>query len=126
MPSDSLLTVERDLPALLVGDVSVALNRAAMTSPEPAALLLRHSGQTTGALVAACLLRLADDGHLRNDDPVMPSSSSTASWCAICRSACGSARLRRARTASAPPGPPPPTASLPSPRAPQGRPAGRR
>ncbi|GAA2126673.1 TetR/AcrR family transcriptional regulator [Streptomyces synnematoformans] len=68
-PRATLVAIARNLLALLVGDVSVALNRAAMTSPELAALLLRHGRHTTGPLIAGYLRRLADDGHLHLDDP---------------------------------------------------------
>lgn len=68
-PHATLVTIARNLLTLLVGDVSVALNRAAMTSPELAALLLRHGRHTTGPLVASYLRRLAAEGHLRIDDP---------------------------------------------------------
>ncbi len=68
-PRATLTTIAQNLLTLLVGDVSVALNRAAMTSPELADLLLRHGRHTTGPLVAAYLRRLADDGRVHVDDP---------------------------------------------------------
>ncbi|XVQ10070.1 TetR/AcrR family transcriptional regulator C-terminal domain-containing protein [Spirillospora sp. CA-255316] len=68
-PRATLTTIAQNLLALLVGDVSVALNRAAMTSPELARLLLRHGRHSTGPLVATYLNRLVDQGHLRIDDP---------------------------------------------------------
>ncbi|WP_083924259.1 TetR/AcrR family transcriptional regulator C-terminal domain-containing protein [Nocardiopsis lucentensis] len=68
-PRTALTAVARNLLTLLVGDVSVALNRAAMTSPELAGLLLRHGRHTTGPLVAAFLDRLAGEGVLRVDEP---------------------------------------------------------
>ncbi|SER65607.1 TetR/AcrR family transcriptional regulator [Streptomyces qinglanensis] len=68
-PRTTLVTIARNLLTLLVGDVSVALNRAAMTSPELAGLVLQHGRHTTGPLVTAFLGRLADEGHLRTDDP---------------------------------------------------------
>ncbi|MDT0327445.1 TetR/AcrR family transcriptional regulator C-terminal domain-containing protein [Nocardiopsis lambiniae] len=68
-PRDTLTAIARNLLMLLVGDVSVALNRAAMTSPELAELLLRHGRYTTGPLVAEFLGHLADEGVLRVDDP---------------------------------------------------------
>ncbi|WBB63039.1 TetR/AcrR family transcriptional regulator C-terminal domain-containing protein [Streptomyces sp. WMMC500] len=67
-PRTTLLAIARNLLTLLVGDVSVALNRAAMTSPELAALLLRHGRHATGPLVADYLRRLADGGLLHLDD----------------------------------------------------------
>ncbi|WP_431982271.1 TetR/AcrR family transcriptional regulator [Streptomyces qinglanensis] len=68
-PRSTLVTIARNLLTLLVGDVSVALNRAAMTSPELAGLVLRHGRHTTGPLITAFLGRLAGEGHLRTDDP---------------------------------------------------------
>ncbi|MFE3457533.1 TetR/AcrR family transcriptional regulator C-terminal domain-containing protein [Nocardiopsis aegyptia] len=68
-PRDTLTAVARNLLTLLVGDVSAALNRAAMTSPELAGLLLRHGRHTTGPLVAEFLAHLAEEGVLRIDDP---------------------------------------------------------
>ncbi|WP_304454048.1 TetR/AcrR family transcriptional regulator C-terminal domain-containing protein [Nocardiopsis sp. YSL2] len=68
-PRATLTAVARNLLTLLVGDVSVALNRAAMTSPELAGLLLRHGRHTTGPLVAEFLGHLAGAGVLRLDDP---------------------------------------------------------
>ncbi|SFC90657.1 TetR/AcrR family transcriptional regulator C-terminal domain-containing protein [Streptomyces aidingensis] len=65
----TLTAIARNLLTLLVGDVSVALNRAAMTSEELAALLLRHGRHTTGPLVADFLGALARRGRLRIDDP---------------------------------------------------------
>ncbi|WP_433328273.1 TetR/AcrR family transcriptional regulator [Spirillospora sp. CA-294931] len=63
-PRVTLTAIARNLLTLLVGDVSVVLNRAAMTSPELAESVLRHGRHTTGPMVAAFLERLADEGLL--------------------------------------------------------------
>ncbi|WP_307717581.1 TetR/AcrR family transcriptional regulator [Streptomyces sp. V4I23] len=68
-PRATLTAIARNLLTLLVSDVSVALNRAAMTSPELAKLLLRHGRYTTGPLVAAFLGQLASEGLLRINEP---------------------------------------------------------
>lgn len=54
---------------LLVGPSSVALNRAAMTSPDLAALVLRSGRHRVGPLVESYLASLDDDGHLTVPDP---------------------------------------------------------
>lgn len=68
-PFTTLTAIARNLLTLLVGDASVALNRAAMTSQELAGLLLRHGRHTTGPLVATFLGRMAGEGLLHVDDP---------------------------------------------------------
>lgn len=68
-PRVTLTVIAENLLRLLVGDASVALNRAAMTSTELAALLLQHGRFTTGPLIEAFLARLASEGHLRIEDP---------------------------------------------------------
>ncbi|MFI6576036.1 TetR/AcrR family transcriptional regulator C-terminal domain-containing protein [Nocardiopsis sp. NPDC050513] len=68
-PRTTLTAITRNLLTLLTGDTSTALNRAAMTSPELAELLLRHGRHTTGPRIAAYLSTLADQGHLHIDDP---------------------------------------------------------
>ncbi|GAA3443931.1 TetR/AcrR family transcriptional regulator [Planomonospora venezuelensis] len=68
-PRTTLTAIAENLLGLLVGDASVALNRAAMASEELSALLLRHGRHTTGPLVEAFLARLAAQGRLRIDDP---------------------------------------------------------
>jgi AcrR family transcriptional regulator len=57
-PRTTLLGIATGLLGLLVGDASVALNRAAMTSPDLAAVLLRSGRHTTGPLVEDYLARL--------------------------------------------------------------------
>ncbi|WP_433789590.1 TetR/AcrR family transcriptional regulator C-terminal domain-containing protein [Actinoplanes sp. CA-252034] len=65
----TLTAIAGNLLRLLTSDTSVALNRAAMTSPDLAALLLRHGRHTTGPLVETYLTRLTDEGRLRSGDP---------------------------------------------------------
>ncbi|NNG21228.1 hypothetical protein HJ590_17040 [Naumannella sp. ID2617S] len=54
---------------LLTGPSSVALNRAAMASPELAALLLAEGRGRTGAIVESYLARLMAEGVLADGDP---------------------------------------------------------
>jgi AcrR family transcriptional regulator len=68
-PREVLHGVARGLLVLLTSETSVALNRAAMGSPELAAGLLRHGRHTTGPLVEHYLRTLDDDGFLDLDDP---------------------------------------------------------
>ncbi|GII04751.1 TetR/AcrR family transcriptional regulator [Planobispora takensis] len=68
-PRAMLAAIAENLLGLLVGEASVALNRAAMASAELSELLLRHGRHATGPLVEAYLGRLAADGALRIDDP---------------------------------------------------------
>ncbi|MGX7674247.1 TetR/AcrR family transcriptional regulator [Plantactinospora sp. DSM 117369] len=68
-PRATLIAIAENLLRLLTSDASVALNRAAMSSAELAALLLRHGRHTTGPLVEAFLARLADAGLVRVEDP---------------------------------------------------------
>ncbi|MEV2275570.1 TetR/AcrR family transcriptional regulator C-terminal domain-containing protein [Nocardiopsis sp. NPDC049922] len=68
-PRTTLNAIARNLLTLLVSDASVALNRAAMTSPELAELLLRHGRHTTGPLITAFLDRMADQGLLHIHAP---------------------------------------------------------
>lgn len=67
-PAVTLAAIGRNLLRLLLGEVSVALNRAAMDSPELAHLLLQHGRHTTGPLIASFMSRLADEGRLRIQD----------------------------------------------------------
>ncbi len=64
-----LAGIARNLLDLLVSDVSLALNRAAMSSPELAAILLQHGRHTTGPLVEGYLAGLHREGHLTVPDP---------------------------------------------------------
>ncbi|GAA3883281.1 TetR/AcrR family transcriptional regulator C-terminal domain-containing protein [Saccharothrix violaceirubra] len=52
---DRLTTIAENLLLLLVGPPSLAINRAAMGSPELAGLVLRHGRHTTGPAVEAYL-----------------------------------------------------------------------
>lgn len=66
---EALTTIATNLLQLLTGEVSVAINRAAVSSPELAAVLLRHGRHTTGPIVEEYLARLAERGELAVDDP---------------------------------------------------------
>ncbi len=68
-PHDVLRSIARGLLDLLTSDTSLALNRAAMSSEELAAVLLQHGRHTTGPLIEGYLARLADDGVLALNDP---------------------------------------------------------
>jgi AcrR family transcriptional regulator len=68
-PRDVLRLIVGNLLDLLVGETSLALNRAAMASPELATVLLRHGRHTTGPLVERYLAKLARDGIIDADDP---------------------------------------------------------
>lgn len=68
-PAATLTAVARGLLHLLVSDASLALNRAAMASPELAATLLAEGRHTTGPLVERYLARAHAEGHLSVDDP---------------------------------------------------------
>lgn len=68
-PRETLTGFAAGLLALLLHEPSVSLNRAAMSSPELAALLLRHGRHATGAIVEHHLGELARRGVLRIDDP---------------------------------------------------------
>jgi AcrR family transcriptional regulator len=67
-PDDALEAVANGLLALLLGPVSLALNRAAMTSPELAALLLLEGRHRTGPLVERYLEELHRTGVLHAPD----------------------------------------------------------
>lgn len=61
--------IASELLRLLVGPESLALNRAAMSSPALAAVLLAHGRHTTGPIVERYLARLVADGRLAAADP---------------------------------------------------------
>lgn len=71
-PRDALMQIGYGLLTLLTGPTSVSLNRAAATSPELAAELLKHGRHTTGALVAEYLHDLALAGRLSFDERTDP------------------------------------------------------
>ncbi len=54
---------------MLLGKTSLALNRAAMTSPALAAELLRHGRHTTGPLIEGFLGELHNAGVIKIDNP---------------------------------------------------------
>jgi AcrR family transcriptional regulator len=64
-----LTEVARGLVDLLLSEPALALNRAAITSPELARTLLAHGRHTTGPIVERFLARLAAEGVLIIDDP---------------------------------------------------------
>ena len=68
-PQATLVGYATGLLMLLTGPGSVAINRAAMTSPDLAALLLRSGRHRIGPLVEQYLARLHDAGHLEIADP---------------------------------------------------------
>jgi AcrR family transcriptional regulator len=77
-PAATLTAFATNLLRLLLGERSVAINRAAIAeldggtterSGELAAVLLAQGRHRTGPIVEAYLARLAADGHLRIDDP---------------------------------------------------------
>jgi AcrR family transcriptional regulator len=70
-PAATLTAFATNLLRLLLGERSVALNRAAVAEPagELATVLLAQGRHRTGPIVEAYLARLAAEGHLRIDDP---------------------------------------------------------
>jgi AcrR family transcriptional regulator len=70
-PAATLTAFATNLLRLLLGERSVALNRAALAEPdgELAAVLLAQGRHRTGPIVEAYLARLAAEGHLGIDDP---------------------------------------------------------
>jgi AcrR family transcriptional regulator len=70
-PAATLTAFATKLLLLLLGERSVALNRAALAEPdgELAAVLLAQGRHRTGPIVEAYLARLAAEGHLGIDDP---------------------------------------------------------
>ena len=68
-PRTTLTDFATGLLKLLLGEPSVSLNRAAMASPELAAVLLKYGRYTAGPLVESYLGRLAEEGHLSITSP---------------------------------------------------------
>jgi AcrR family transcriptional regulator len=76
-PAGTLIAFATNLLRLLLGERSVAINRAAIAelggategSGELAAVLLAQGRHRTGPIVEDYLARLAADGHLHIDDP---------------------------------------------------------
>jgi AcrR family transcriptional regulator len=64
-----LVGIAANLLNVLLSDTSLALNRAAMSSPALAAILLQHGRHTTGPLVERYLARLHREGLMQMDDP---------------------------------------------------------
>lgn len=68
-PMEVLEAFASNLLRLLLGEAALAINRAAMTAPALAELLLDHGRFRTGTLAERYLARLMDDGVIRRDDP---------------------------------------------------------
>lgn len=68
-PVETLVGYATGLLTLLTSPGSVALNRAAMSSPELAEVLLAHGRHRVGPLVEEYLARLSDGGDISIDDP---------------------------------------------------------
>ena len=68
-PREMLVAIATNLLDLLVGETSLALNRAAMSSPELAAVLRRDGRHTTGPLIERYLATLAKAHTIDMDDP---------------------------------------------------------
>ena len=68
-PRDTLTGYAIGLLALLTGEKSVALNRAAMSSPELAEVLLASGRHRVGPMVEEYLARLAEENRLDIQDP---------------------------------------------------------
>jgi AcrR family transcriptional regulator len=63
-----LVRIAANLLNVLLSDTSLALNRAAMSSPALAAILLQHGRHTTGPLVERYLARLHGEGLIQMDN----------------------------------------------------------
>ena len=68
-PRDTLIGYATGLLALLTSPGSIALNRAAMTSPELADVLLAHGRHRVGPLVEEYLAQLSNRGDLAISHP---------------------------------------------------------
>jgi AcrR family transcriptional regulator len=64
-----LVGIANNLLNVLLSETSLALNRAAMSSPALAAILLQQGRHTTGPLIERYLARLNRDGLINIDDP---------------------------------------------------------
>lgn len=69
-PRAVLIDFATNLLTLLLGERSLAINRAAINSPELARALLTHGRHTTGPMVERYLTRLIERGELAIDDAV--------------------------------------------------------
>lgn len=63
-PEEALVLLATNLLKLLTGPRSIAINRAAMSAPRLASVLLEHGRHRTGPLVERYLQRLGDRGVL--------------------------------------------------------------
>jgi AcrR family transcriptional regulator len=64
-----LVGIATNLLNVLLSDTSLALNRAAMSSPALAAILLQHGRHTTGPLIERYLAQLHRDGLMQFENP---------------------------------------------------------
>jgi AcrR family transcriptional regulator len=67
-PRRVLAGIATNLLNVLLSDTSLALNRAAMSSPSLAAILLQQGRHTTGPLIERYLSQLNQDGVIQIDD----------------------------------------------------------
>jgi AcrR family transcriptional regulator len=67
-PRQVLAGIATNLLNVLLSDTSLALNRAAMSSPALAAILLQHGRHTTGPLIERYLSQLHQDRIIQIDD----------------------------------------------------------
>lgn len=68
-PRATLTNFATGLLRLLLSEPSISLNRAAMSSPELAAVLLKHGRHAVGHIVENYLGRLTEQGHLTFPSP---------------------------------------------------------
>jgi hypothetical protein len=76
-PREILQSFAVGLLGLLLGDESVALNRAAMSDPDLAGILLEGGRYTAGPIVEEYLRELAQEGHIEVASRRRPSRRST-------------------------------------------------
>jgi AcrR family transcriptional regulator len=67
-PQEVLIGIATNLLNVLLSDTSLALNRAAMSSPALAAILLQHGRHTTGPLIERYLSQLHQDQVIQTGD----------------------------------------------------------
>ncbi|MCA9835636.1 MAG: TetR/AcrR family transcriptional regulator [Trueperaceae bacterium] len=68
-PRTTLIDFAHNLLRILLSEPSLSLNRAAMTSVDLAAILLKHGRHATGSIVENYLERLAEQGYLKISSP---------------------------------------------------------
>jgi AcrR family transcriptional regulator len=67
--SEVLVGIATNLLNVLLSDTSLALNRAAMSSPALAKILLQQGRHTTGPLIERYLAQLQQEGMIQIEDP---------------------------------------------------------